>query len=68
MALGFLTVEMDRRAGFALSEKSWPVLRGEATVRLREDPVPVRRHLQKRRDVDVTDIPASGLWEPLICW
>jgi ATP-dependent DNA helicase RecQ len=65
IALGFLTVEMDRRAGFVLTEKSWPVLRGEAVVRLRKDPVPVRHRKKKHRNVDVTDIPASGLWEHL---
>jgi ATP-dependent DNA helicase RecQ len=64
IALGFLTVEMDRRAGFVLTEKSRPVLRGEEIVRLREDPVSARRR-KKHRTVEVADIPASGLWEQL---
>jgi ATP-dependent DNA helicase RecQ len=64
IALGFLTVEMDRRAGFVLTEKSRPVLRGEEVVRLREDPIPVRRP-HKRRAVEIADMPAAGLWEQL---
>jgi ATP-dependent DNA helicase RecQ len=64
IALGFLTVEMDRRAGFVLTEKSRPVLRGEEVVRLREDPAPARRR-RERRTVEEADMPASGLWEQL---
>jgi ATP-dependent DNA helicase RecQ len=64
IALGFLTVEMDRRAGFVLTEKSRPVLRGEEVVRLREDPTPTRRKRERPR-VEMADIPAAGLWEQL---
>ena len=64
IALGFLTVEMDRRAGFVLTEKSRPVLRGEEVVRLREDPTPTRRKRERSR-VEMADIPAAGLWEQL---
>jgi ATP-dependent DNA helicase RecQ len=64
IALGFLTVEMDRRAGFVLTEKSRPVLRGETVVYLREDPAPKRRP-HKRQTVEIADIPAAGLWEQL---
>jgi ATP-dependent DNA helicase RecQ len=66
IALGYLTVEMDRRAGFVLTEKSRPVLRGEEAVSLREDPQPVRRRIRETKTVEARDdtIP-SGLWERL---
>jgi ATP-dependent DNA helicase RecQ len=66
IALGYLTVEMDRRAGFVLTEKSRPVLRGEETVQLREDPAAPRRIRRKSKAIEVgEDTPAVGLWEHL---
>ena len=67
IALGYLTVEMDRRAGFVLTEKSRPVLRGQETVPLREDPAPPRRSPRSRPGVAelMEDTPAAGLWEHL---
>jgi ATP-dependent DNA helicase RecQ len=66
IALGYLTVEMDRRAGFVLTEKSRPVLRGEETVQLREDPAAPRRSRRKAKVAEVLeDTPAAGLWEHL---
>ena len=67
IALGYLTVEMDRRAGFVLTEKSRPVLRGEESVPLREDPAPPpRRSRHKSKVAEVmADSPAAHLWEHL---
>jgi ATP-dependent DNA helicase RecQ len=66
IAQGYLSVEMDRRAGFVLTEKSRPVLRGEETVPLREDPAAPRRSRRKTKAAEVVeDSPAAGLWEHL---
>ena len=66
IALGYLSVEMDRRAGFVLTEKSRPVLRGAETIRLREDTAPPRRRPQRAASGDPTDEDLnSGLWEHL---
>jgi len=66
IALGYLSVEMDRRAGFVLTEKSRPVLRGEETVQLREDPAAPRRSRRKPKSAGmIEDTPAAGLWEHL---
>ena len=67
IALGYLTVEMDRRAGFVLTEKSRPVLRGEETVQLREDrAAPGRRPRSRPRVAEqMEDTPAAGLWDHL---
>ena len=64
IALGFLTVEMDRRAGFVLTDKSWPVLRGEQDVQFRKDAAPKKSKREKRPEMDL-DPTASDLWEHL---
>jgi len=42
LAGGLLNVNMAEIAGFRLTEKSWPVLRGDTPVQLRKDPQPVK--------------------------
>jgi ATP-dependent DNA helicase RecQ len=41
-ASGLLTVNLAEVAGFRLTEKSWPVLKGDQPVRFRKDPAPVK--------------------------
>jgi ATP-dependent DNA helicase RecQ len=65
IALGYLSVEMDGRSGFVLTDKSWLVLRGQETVSLREDLAQPPRRTRKQRDFEPTEFPASGLWEHL---
>ncbi|MCR9142121.1 MAG: RecQ family ATP-dependent DNA helicase [bacterium] len=48
VAAGLLDVELDARAGFRLSERSRPVLKGEATVMFRRDPE--RKRSRARKD------------------
>ena len=42
LAAGLLSVDMGKISGFCLTEKSWPVLRGEQRVLLRKDPHPIK--------------------------
>jgi ATP-dependent DNA helicase RecQ len=41
-ASGLLSVNMARISGFRLTDKSWPVLKGERTLHLRVDPEPIK--------------------------
>ena len=66
IALGLLTVAMDRRSGFALTEGSWPVLRGEEEIRFRKDIAPPPRpHHRKAPETEWLDQAAADLWEQL---
>jgi ATP-dependent DNA helicase RecQ len=60
-ASGLLTVDMERHSALALNERSWGVLRGERVVRLRTDPVVVRRAGKKRTPVTADDVLSN--WE-----
>ncbi|MFZ2871472.1 DNA helicase RecQ [Zavarzinia sp.] len=40
-ALGLLEVDLERHGALVLNGESWPVLRGERTVELRDEPAPV---------------------------
>jgi len=64
IALGYLSVEMDRRSGFVLTEKSRPVLRGEVAVLFRKDHVPPLRQ-RRSRAPEIDDQPTADLWEHL---
>ncbi len=69
MAAGHLTVEMSERAGYRLTEKSRPVLRGEVEIRLRRDQKPPKapqsRDPRAARAPAALDGPAAELWEVL---
>ncbi len=41
-ASGLLSVNLAQISGFRLTDKSWPVLKGEQTLRLRVDPEPIK--------------------------
>lgn len=43
LAAGLLSVNIGKISGFRLTEKSWPVLRGELQVRFRTDPRPLTK-------------------------
>jgi ATP-dependent DNA helicase RecQ len=55
-ATGLLTVDMERHSALTLNERSWPVLRGEAEVRLRTDPVVTTRSARTRTPVTADDV------------
>jgi len=69
-ASGLLSVNMAEIAGFRLTEKSWPVLKGEQTLRLRKDPQQVKTRKRAGKDkksaapalLQDQDLP---LWEKL---
>ncbi|MGD8843998.1 MAG: DNA helicase RecQ [Desulfobacteraceae bacterium] len=70
-ASGLLSVNMAQISGFRLTDKSWPVLKGERTLYLRKDPEPIKAVKQtspkkKKRtaasELSEADLP---LWEKL---
>ena len=69
MAGGYLTVDLGERAGFRLTERSWPVLRGDQTIRFRKDIRPVKAVKPKpgklKFDPVLTDDRSHALWEQL---
>ena len=68
-AAGLLTVNPGEIAGFRLTERSWPVLKGEQAVRFRKDPHPVKVAKASRAKNPVMPIEAGpaaeGLFEQL---
>ncbi|MBU2489851.1 MAG: DNA helicase RecQ [Proteobacteria bacterium] len=76
VAAGYLKVDLESKAGFSLCEESWPVLRGEKKVPLREDPAPPVRQRRTRTGIGsvasephvVLEGPAQELWERLRTW
>lgn len=69
IAAGLLFVDLESKGGFNLTDKSWPVLRGEQSVRFRKDPMPIKaksrlRKIRKHENEDF-DKAASDLWEKL---
>ena len=69
VARGLLSVDMERYGSLRLTEASWPVLRGEEQVLLREDLRPVRaRARRKPKEPPQPPDPATwddALWEAL---
>jgi len=72
-ASGLLSVNMAQISGFRLTDKSWPVLKGEQTLQLRVDPEPVKPAKAKKAkktkkekmapsSLQPSDLP---LWEKL---
>ncbi|MEJ2154636.1 MAG: DNA helicase RecQ [Desulfobacteraceae bacterium] len=70
-AAGLLSVNLARISGFRLTEKSWPVLKGQQTLHLRLDPEPVKpvksKPVRKKKEAVATHLAASDLplWEKL---
>jgi ATP-dependent DNA helicase RecQ len=68
-ANGLLTVNLAEIAGFRLTEKSWPILKGTQAVRLRKDPPVKKIGKTAGRSAppvdDVADEPSRPLFEKL---
>jgi ATP-dependent DNA helicase RecQ len=69
LAAGMLSVNLGKISGYRLTEKSWPVLRGEHRVQFRKDPRPARNKKPKPaaagRKMDFLDDNAGPLFEKL---
>jgi ATP-dependent DNA helicase RecQ len=69
LAAGMLSVNMGKISGYGLTDKSWPVLRGERKVKLRKDPRPNRNKksssVSKKPKLDLTDEHSRILFEKL---
>ncbi|MGW8188366.1 MAG: RecQ family ATP-dependent DNA helicase, partial [Desulfobacterales bacterium] len=49
LAAGMLSVNLGTISGYRLTEKSWPVLKGERKVRFRKDPRPARNEKKLKK-------------------
>jgi ATP-dependent DNA helicase RecQ len=69
LAAGMLRVNLGQISGYALTEKSWPVLRGERKVRFRKDPGATRSQNRpkagSRHKVDAAGGETGSLFEKL---
>ncbi len=69
LAAGMLSVNLGKIAGFRLTEKSWPVLKGERKVRFRKDPPVIGKEKVSKKRVeqrtDLSDDDARRLFEKL---
>ncbi|QJB56122.1 DNA helicase RecQ [Pseudodesulfovibrio sp. zrk46] len=63
LANGLCSVDMERFNALTLNERSWPVLRGEQEVRLRQDPVLPRRSKKKTKAVRLAASDVLNNWE-----
>ncbi|MFZ0133447.1 MAG: DNA helicase RecQ [Desulfobacterales bacterium] len=69
MAAGYLTADPQGQGGFQLTDKSWPLLKGEQTIRFRHDAVPVKATGSGRSVLQPAPPPlderAMNLWDHL---
>ncbi len=65
LAAGMLSVNLGTISGYRLTQKSWPVLRGERTVRFRKDPRPARKEKIKKAPAKHTAASLSDSERPL---
>ena len=69
LAGGMLSVNIGKISGYRLTEKSWPVLRGEKSVRFRKDPQLIRHKKAVKASIkpgaDLMDDSARLLFEKL---
>jgi len=65
LAAGMLSVNLGTISGYRLTQKSWPVLRGERTVRFRKDPRPARKEKIKKAPAKRTAASLSDSERPL---
>ena len=69
LAAGMLRVNMGKISGYGLTEKSWPVLRGERSVMFRKDPQVIRNkkiaNASKKERLDLLKDDARQLFEKL---
>jgi ATP-dependent DNA helicase RecQ len=68
-AAGLISVNLSDISGFRLTQKSWPVLKGEQQVRFRTDPAPVQPGKKKpaKKQSAPTRVPVTDqpLWEAM---
>ena len=64
LAAGLLSVNLAEIAGFRLTEKSWPVLKGEVDVQLRKDPRPAKERSHGRRPSKSSSVPVTESLTP----
>lgn len=64
VAANFITVDMSGFGSFKLTEKSYPLLRGELTIALRKDPEKQKKSSLKRERKNTTS-PGDSLWSAL---
>ncbi|MFO7714775.1 DNA helicase RecQ [Desulfosarcina sp.] len=69
LAAGFLDADLAAKSGLHLNARSWQILRNEASVFLRRDPVPVKVAAKQKSgtaaSVVFTDAASLRLWEKL---
>lgn len=69
IAAGLLFVDLETKGGFKLTDKSRPVLRGEQSVRLRKDPMPIKKKAKaktaRKEEIMPLDPSSADLWENL---
>ncbi|XXJ18249.1 DNA helicase RecQ [Desulfovibrio caledoniensis] len=63
LAAGLCSVDLERFNALTLNERSWPVLKGEAPVRLRKDPALPKRDKKKKRRAPVLAEDILTNWE-----
>jgi ATP-dependent DNA helicase RecQ len=68
-ATGLLSVNLSEISGFRLTDKSWPVLKGEIKVNLRKDPMPAKtaKPPKRAKAKRPQNLPAASgpLWEKM---
>ncbi|MBW2603310.1 MAG: DNA helicase RecQ [Deltaproteobacteria bacterium] len=69
VAGGLLSVDLESKGGFKLTDKSWPVLKGEQNIEFRKDPTPTKKkppaRSARKHENDFSDPASMDLWEKL---
>jgi ATP-dependent DNA helicase RecQ len=66
VAANLLMVDMNGYGGLRLTEKSYPLLRGEQTIALRQDPLPTKKkRVTKNKSAEKFKIADDALWQAL---
>lgn len=69
IAAGLLFVDLESKGGFKLTAKSWPILKGEQSVRFRKDPAPLKTkkpsRITRKPEYEFSDQTSVALWEKL---
>jgi len=67
VAANLLTVDMSGYGSLHLTEKSYPILRGEQTIAFRHDPEPSKKKTKSgiKKDKKVNALPNDELWQAL---
>lgn len=65
VAANLLTIDMNGYGSLRLTEKSLPILRGEETIALRNDPQKLKRKKLSAREKKTGKTPDDALWQAL---